>query len=214
MNDSLLDSQTAFAIVSPCSTCLNQNAEQENGKPYCPRRKAQADQKDYTSQVGTANVQLGPLALYGTEDTPNAGDGSLRNPVYTNEGKSILVWIATLRDNSGVVSPDGTLLAPTILDPSFIPKSTPYIQCRPNPYITQENEAAYFQRGGLREGDTVVATTVNRQQYYSTQNPPADSTTPSDGYSLVLIEGVVSKVNLAFNAPRIPVQKDNCPQGC
>lgn len=209
------ESGTAFAVVSPCSQCKNQLSEMSSeGKPFCPRRKWQADQQHSMDTTGTSDPRLAPLAWYGTEGTPQEGDQSLRNPVYIENSNSTLVWIATLRDNSGLRASDGSVISPSILDPSFIPDSTEYIHCRLLPFIPAQHESAYRSAGGLKEGDQLLATTVWNQQFNSSVTP--DTTTPSQDlneYTSVLVEGVVSKVDLVFNAPRAAVDLNHNVQG-
>lgn len=209
------DAGTAFAIVSPCSQCSNQLSEMSSdGKPFCPRRKWIADQASYQQQNGNPDPRLAPLTLYGTEDTAQAGDQSLRNPVYDKNSNSTLVWIAALRDNSGLRDGDGNVIVPSILDPSFIPNSTEYIQCRLLPFVPAQHEAAYRASGGLKEGDQLIATTVQNQQFNAAA--VVDTTIPDDDssqYTSVLVEGVVSKVNLVFGAPRASVDLNHNIQG-
>lgn len=206
---------TAFALVSPCSQCKNQLAEMSSdGKPFCPRRKWIADQAAYTTSTGNPDPRIAPLALYGTEGTSNAGDQSLRNPVYDKNSNSTLVWIATLRDNSGMRDGDGNVIAPSILDPSFIPGSTEYIHCRLLPFVPAQHEAAYRSSGGLKEGDQLIATTVQNQQFNA--SAVVDTTIPTDDsneYTSVLVDGVVNKVNLVFGAPRAQVDLNHNVQG-
>lgn len=206
------DTGTAFAVVSPCSKCKNQlSAPSADGKPYCPRRYWQVAQTTYQKNSnGKSNTTFVPLALYGTEGTSNEGDQSLRNPVYDNTGKSSLVWIATLRDNSGIRDNKDKVVAPSILDPSFTPDFTNYIQCRSLPYIPAVHEAAYRQLGALKEGDTVLAITAQEQQNYS--KAIVDGNTAS-AYQQVPIEGVVIKVDLAFKTPRAAVDIDHVIAG-
>lgn len=212
MENSFTEAGTAFAVVSPCSQCKNQLSEQgEDGKPYCPRRKWQADQKLFQQHNnGNSDPRIAPLAAYGTEGTSQEGDQSFRNPVYSDNGKSSLVWIATLRDNSGIRDGADNVVAPSILDPAFIPNSTDWINCRSIPYIPAQHEAAYRTFGGLKEGDTVLAITTQNQQNYSQADIEGDS---PNNYRQVLIEGVVTKVNLVYQTPRSNVEVDHNIQG-
>lgn len=197
----------ALAVVSPCSQCKNQLAAQEDGKPFCPRRKAQADLQEYAdNNQGNLDPRLVPLAAYGTEGTSKQGDQSLRNPVYLDQAKTTLVWIATLRDNSGVPGPDNSLVAPSILDPSFLTDHTEYIQCRPRPFLPAEHEAHYRQVGGLKEMDFIEARQFEFQQ--TTATPDA-----IEGYQALLVDGTVSKVSLVDNTPRTAVELDHNIQG-
>lgn len=206
MSSAFSEMTVALAVVSPCSTCKNQLAEQVDGKPFCPRRKAQADLEAFqTANQGNSDPRLLPLAAFGTEGTPNEGDHSLRNPVYLDTNNTTVVWIATLRDNSGVPGDDGSMLAPSILDPSFMDNYTEYIQCRPRPFLPAEHEAHYRQVGGLKEGDYIEARKFDGQQ---TGDSPDDV-----GYQTILVDGVVSKVSLAYRAPRTAVELDHNVQG-
>lgn len=212
MDNSFSNAGTAFAVVSPCSQCKNQLTEMsDDGKPFCPRRKWQADQQMYMDKNnGSPDPNLAPLTAYGTEGTPQEGSQALRNPVYLDNGKTTLVWIAPLRDNNGVRDGDNNVVAPSILDPSFIPDFTDRIHCRLYPFIPAQHEASYRQSGGLKEGDTVVATTVQEQQFNSTTVVSGDD--PS-AYQPIYMEGVVNKVSLVYRTPRTAVEIDHVVQG-
>ena len=214
MDSSFSEAGSAFAIVSPCSQCKNQlSATSTDGKPYCPRRKWQADLVTYQQlNSGTSDSRLQMLSAYGTEGTPQAGDNSLRNPVYYDTNKYTLVWIATLRDNSGVRDAKDNVIAPSILDPSFIPNSTTYIQCRTLPFIPAMHEAAYRTSGGLKEGDMVVAITAQNQQNTTNTSISLEADS-SNAYQQVQIEGVVTKINLPYTTPRANVDVDYNVQG-
>lgn len=204
-DNSFTPTGTAFAVVSPCSQCKNQlSVMGTDGKPACPRRKWQADQATFQTQNnGNSDPRMTPLALYGTENTPQAGNQALKNPVYDNSGKSALVWIATLRDNSGMRDGDDNVIAPSILDSSFTPQYTDWIHCRPLPYVPALHESAYRQSGALKEGDTVLAISAENQQNYS--STIVDGTSSATEYQQVLIGGAVLKVDLVYNTPRAAV---------
>jgi len=214
MEDAFTEAGTAFAIVSPCSQCKNQlSAVSPDGKPFCPRRKWQADQTQYQSDNnGNSEPTLIPLALYGTEGTPQEGDKTLKNPVYWDQGNTTLVWIAAVRDNSGIRDGDDNVIAPSILDPSFIPDYTEYIECRKLPYIPAIHEAAYRTSGGLKEGDQLLAITAQNQQNSAKTTVDSDADEKAI-YQQVLIEGVVQKVNLVSSTPRANVDLDYIVQG-
>jgi hypothetical protein len=214
MDESFTPAGTAFAVVSPCSKCKNQSsATGLDGKPFCPRRKWQADLEVLrTLNNGNSDTRLELLTAYGTEGTPQEGDKSLRNPVYLDTSKHTLVWIATLRDNSGVRDDKDNVIAPSILDPSFIPDHTDYIQCRSVPYLPAQHEAAYRTSGGLKEGDTVVAITTQNQQNEAKTSIDINNDSPNS-YQLVSIEGIVIKTNLAYNTPRSEIDVDYNIQG-
>lgn len=214
MEDSFSPAGSAFAIVSPCSQCKNQLSEQSaDGKPFCPRRKWQQDEASFEANGnGDTDPRLSLLATFGTEGTPQEGDLSLRNPVYLDNGKTSLVWIATLRDNCGERDADNNVIAPQILDPSFIPAFTDRIHCRPLPYIPAQNEAEYRQVGALKEGDQIFAITAQNQQHNTFAAIDPDTDNPNE-YFQVLVEGVVSKVNLVYLTPRTPVEVDYTVQG-
>jgi hypothetical protein len=183
----------------------------QDGKPYCPRRKWQADLAAYeVENNGNSNPTITPLALYGTEGTPQEGNNALVNPVYWDSNKSTLVWIAAIRDNSGIRDGNDQVVAPSILDPSFMSNYTEWIKCRDLPYIPAQHEAAARTSGALKEGDSVVAFTVQNQQNYSTTDVNASTT---NEYLQVMIEGVVSKVNLVYDTPRASVDLDYNVQG-
>jgi hypothetical protein len=82
----------------------------------------------------------------------SGGTATLRNPVYSDDGHHILVWIAKLADNKGVYSRDGQAISPHILSPDF---DTDYIQCTQLPYTVRDTEASYFLKGAYREGDNL-----------------------------------------------------------
>ncbi len=212
IDDSFSKGGTAFAVVSPCSQCKNQLSEMSaDGKPFCPRRKWIADQAAFqAANNGNSDARLAPLVMYGTEGTSKAGDKSLRNPVYVDDNKMTLVWIATLRDNAGVRDGDNNVIAPSILDPSFIPAHTDQIHCRLYPFIPAQHEAAYRQTGGLKEGDIVAAITVEEQQLSSTESVAGDNL---HEYQSVPIGGIVNKVNLVYTTPRTPVGLHYIVQG-
>ena len=212
MDNTFSETGSAFAIVSPCSKCQNQlSAMGQDGKPYCPRRKWISDQAAYVANNNSnANPTITPLALFGTEGTPQAGNNALVNPVYWDSNKSTLVWIAAIRDNSGIRDQNDKVIAPSILDPSFVSTYTEWIKCRDLPYIPAQHEAASRTTGALREGDSVVAFTVQNQQNYSTTDVNASTTSE---YQQVMIEGVVTKVNLVYATPRATVNLDYNVQG-
>lgn len=207
-DDSLSDASSAFAVVSPCSSCKNQLSEMSaEGKPFCPRRKWQADLAAMKSRNEKVDPVLIPLTAYGTEGTNNEGDKSLRNPAYLDDGKITLVWIATLRDNSGLRDKADNQVTPSILDPAF---NTEYIHCRKYPYIPAQHEAEYRQNGALKEGDRVAAITIQNQQF-TTDSTVIDGDPSS--FRPVPVEGIVNKVSLVYEVPRAPLEVDHIIQG-
>lgn len=203
LNQVLLTLQTPQAhlsVVSPCSSCKNQLAENADGKPACPRRRIAQRKKDLEAQ-GADTSSLEHLVVTGTDSD------ALANPVYLDgdKGGAILVWIATLKDNPGVHDNGGNLLTPHILHPDF---DTSFIQCRPLPIVPREQEAAYFHKGAWSEGDMLDATIISNQQL---DVVPAQSA--SDDFMPILIDGFGSKVNFTFFFPRTPVDKDLAPSG-
>jgi hypothetical protein len=187
-----------LAIVSPCSSCQNQLTVSHDGMPACPRRVAQQNIQ-YMQSVGIDTTGVQHLALYGTEGAAQAGNGSYLNPVYSDNLHAILIWIALLEDNGGVLDSQGNELCPNLLDPNF---NTSYIQCRSLPVTTRDNEAVYFQKGAFAPKDQLEVTISARQQM------------TTDGSALpVLIDGFAQKVNFIFNHPRTPLSKDLCPAG-
>jgi len=212
-DDAFTETGTALAIVSPCSQCKNQLDATKDGKPFCPRRMWQTSLAQNEAN-GESDPSIESLAAYGTEGTDAEGDKSLRNPVYLNDGKTVLVWIATLRDNSGIHDTNGNPVVPSILDPSFIPDNTDYIRCRLFPFVPAVHEAAYRQSGAMKEGDQVVATLVQRQQFSATEDEPQDdSTSEATGRTPIKIDGIVNKVNFVQGAPRAQVDYDYNVQG-
>ena len=167
--------------------------------PACPRRVAQQNIQ-YMQSAGIDTTGVQHLALYGTEGTAQAGNGSYLNPVYSDNLHAILIWIALLEDNGGVLDSQGNQLCPNLLDPSF---NTSYIQCHSLPVTTRDNEAVYFQKGAFAPNDQLEVTISARQQM------------TTDGSAMpVLIDGFAQKVNFIFNHPRTPLSKDLCPAGC
>jgi hypothetical protein len=187
-----------MGIVSPCSTCKNQNSSTAADTPACPRRNYQQQLTQIQTDGGDPSA-IQHLALYGTEGTACEGDGSFRNPAYWNDGNSILIWVALLEDNLGVFDKTGARICPDLLNPGF---DSTYIQCRTLPVVPREHEAAYFQGGALAESDQLEVTFSENQQM------------SADGSGFpILIGGFGKKVNFVFNHPRTPVKKDLCPAG-
>ena len=190
------NTSSLFAIVSPCSTCNNKRSSPDpvTGLPACPRQVAKVIRQQYDG-AGQSSTQLDPLVLTGNEGTDATG---LVNPVYSDDLHSVLVWYATLNDNSGIVSPNGTLAVPNLLDPSF---DTTYIQCNQSPCTPADPEATYYQKGAWQEGDQIHVLKTQYQQ----DNP---STIETPGASFVLVDGFGTKVHFPYNRPRTPVDKD------
>ena len=188
-----------LAIVSPCSTCKNQQASPSPGLPVCPRRKWQADLATFNAD-GTDTSKITQLALYGTEGTSSEGDGSLRNPVYSDSMHSIIVWAALLKDNVGIVDSSGNKITTDILDPNF---DTTYIVCNKLPFVPHDQEATYFQKGAFAEGDQVMAYQTSGSQLVQ-----------GDMSQSVLTAGFLNKVSFVLNSPRTPMSMDLCPAGC
>ena len=90
-----------------------------------------------------------------TQAQQDDGSQPLQNPVYDDASNTILVWAAALKDNGPTVGPDGNLLSPDILDPSF---SSDWLQCKALPFTPRDTEAEYFSKGALMEGDQVEMT--------------------------------------------------------
>jgi hypothetical protein len=138
-----------LAIVSPRSSCQNRLTVSHDGMPACPRRVAQQNIQ-YMQSVGIDTTGVQHLALYGTEGAAQAGNGSYLNPFYSDNLHAILIWIALLEDNGGVLDSQGNQICPNLLDPSF---NTSYIQCHSLPVTTRDNEAVYFQKGAFAAND-------------------------------------------------------------
>lgn len=187
-----------LAIVSPCSTCKNQQASPSPGLPVCPRRQWQAELERLKS-TGEKTTNIEHLALYGTEGTTSEGDGSLRNPVYSDSLHSIIVWSALLKDNTGLVDSKGNQITTSILDPQF---DTTYIVCDKLPFVPHDQEATYFQKGALSEGDQITAVKTSGSQLVI-----------GDMSMSVLTNGYVNKVSFILNSPRKHLPQDLSPAG-
>lgn len=199
---------SAFAILSPCSTCANQRAVPDaNGgfQNYCPRRNWQNIYSDTlastnpTEQAGAPNLRH--LALTGVQDADDSGTftGNLVNPVYDNTGGSILVWVAKVENNTPIKDSSGNVLNPSILtgSGSF---DTNYIQCETLPFGPETNEATFFQNGGYREWE-VLSVTPNLQQQ------------SIDGSTLIPNGGSVKRAIMVGQTPRKPSYDHQCPEG-
>ena len=197
MNNNSVVQINQFGIVSPCSTCSNKRAVPDtvNGLPACPRLEAQAAKSEYTA-IGLSTIQFDPLALTGNEDAdPPTNSTSLVNPVYSTALNSILVWVATVKDNATIYDSDGNLVNPDLLDPDF---DTNYIRCKEKPITPADHESVYRQKGAWNENDQLNITFSGTQQTI----PGTDSST------LVLLNGFANKVNFAYSSPRIPADRD------
>jgi len=197
---------SALAIVSPCSTCKNQNvAAGTDGKPQCPRRYWQSLNKNVppdlslaTGPVPDTGAESYPLlALTGNERDGDTTSTSLVNPVYWNDGNSILVWVAKLKDNSPIVN-NGQVVNNDILSDSF---DTSYINCCEYPYVPVGNENEYFQRGALKESDQIVVTDIPCEQLFG------------DTFQGTPFGGTLQRANFFFNVPRVPTDDHQCPEG-
>lgn len=198
-----------FAILSPCSTCVNQRSVPDpNGgrQNICPRRGWQSSYSIMTSNVdadpdnSTSSVRHLALTGIDSQDEANNFSGGLVNPVYDDTGKSILVWIAMVSDNDAVTDPTtGAIVNPSILTgPTQF--NTDYIQCKSYPYGPETNEASLFQSGGFREWET-LSVTDNIEQ-------------PSlDGQSTESYGGTVKRAILLAQTPRKPTFDHECPEG-
>lgn len=194
--------QSFQGIVSPCSVCLNQRiAQTDDGRPGCPRRAASDLQQTMVSQ-GVDASSLDLVVLTGVNGQSDTGTLPLANPVYDTPSNSILVWVATVRDNPPKTDPvTGSVVSPGLLDPSF---STDWISCQPFPVAPRDSEAAYFQRGAMMEGDQVEILIAQQQQL----------TVDQTGNSHTLnVSGTAHKVNFHTLFPRIPVDQDLSPAG-
>lgn len=190
-----------FGIVSPCSTCANKrlSPDPNTGLSGCPRRAAQNLQSQLQS-AGLTTIQVDPLALTGNEDTSDSSSTSLVNPVYSSQLNSVLVWVATLSDNSPTYDSSGNVINPDLLDPSF---DTKYIRCREKPVSPADNEAVYRSKGAWAEGDQLHINIVNSQQII----PQDTKGTP------VLLNGFANKVNFSYSAPRTSQDRDYSVSG-
>ena len=199
---------SAFAILSPCSTCANQRSVPDpNGRQnICPRRgwqntyavqQVSSDPDDVSSLPNIRHLALTGIQA---QDEANNFQGGLVNPVYDNSGNSIVVWVAKVEDNDVLTDPaTGLTVNPSILSGpgSF---NTDYIVCSSYPYGPEMNEANLFQSGGLREWET-VSVTDNIVQ-------------PSlDGLTTESYKGTVKRAILLKQTPRKPTFDHECPQG-
>lgn len=194
--------QSFQGIVSPCSVCKNQRiAQTDDGRPGCPRRAAASLKQELDSQ-GTDSSSLDLVVLTGVNSQSDTGSSPLSNPVYDTASNSILIWVATVKDNPPKVDPvSGSMVSPGLIDPSF---STDYIVCRPFPVAPRDSEAQYFQKGAFMQGDQLEILLVPQQQI----------TTSADGDSQAInVSGTAHKVNFHSLFPRIPVDQDLCVPG-
>lgn len=173
----------------------------DDGRPACPRRIA-ASQKQQLDDQNQDSSYLDLVVLTGSQQgQQDDGTKPLSNPVYDDASNSILIWGAAFKDNGPLVGPDGNVVSPDILDPSF---SSDWLQCKALPFAPRDSEAAYFQKGCLMEGDQVELTVATNQQVDAA----------SDGSSSpIQILGTVRKMNVHGQFPRQPVSKDLCVSG-
>lgn len=193
--------QSYQGIVSPCSVCKNQRvAQTDDGRSGCPRRAA-ASLKRQMDDQGVDSNSLDLVVLTGLNGQSDDGSQPLANPVYDTSSNSILVWVATVKDNPPRVDDNGIVATPGLLDPSF---STDWIVCRPFPVAPRDSEAQYFQKGAFMEGDQLEILLAPQQQIV----------TDADGDSQALnVSGTAQKVNFHSLFPRIPVEQDLCVPG-
>ena len=194
--------QSHQGIVSPCSSCLNQRSVTGlQNRPFCPRRSAVVSKQQLDNQnVDSSHYNL--LVLTGTSSgLQDDGTKPLANPVYDSSSNSILVWVATFKDNGPVIAADGTVLSPNINDPSF---SSDWIKCQSFPFTPREHEASYFQKGCLMPGDQVEVSISPNQQITAQSN---------GSYNSLPISGTITKFNIIGQFPLQPVNKDLCVSG-
>ena len=185
-----------LAIVSPCSTCRNFTAAQdENDKfrPTCPRRFW----IDTVEQMGDENSYPDYLSESGTDDLHK-----LINPVHSEANATIFTWVAIQENNRGVVDESGSQLAVGILHPDFDPeKDSKYLQCEQLPYVPEDHQASLFQQGVLHEMDQVYV-----ESFHSEQLDPAGES--------VWSAGTLKKASFPFNFSLLSARRDNNPAGC
>lgn len=194
--------QSFQGIVSPCSVCKNQRiAQTEDGRPGCPRRSALSLKQELDAK-GADSSSLDLIVLTGINGQKDTGGSPLANPVYDTASRSILVWVATVKDNPPRVDAETeVMVSPGLTDPAF---STDWIVCRPFPVTPRDSEAQYFQKGAFMEGDQLEILFVPQQQI----------TTDLDGNSqAVNVTGTAQKVNFHSLFPRVPVDQDLCVPG-
>jgi hypothetical protein len=183
---------TYYGIVSPCSCCQNQRSDVKPGLAPCPRRVIQ-QQRDELKAAGADTSQIEHLCVSGTSDP-----SQLKNPVYWDDGNSIMVWVALLSDNAGAYDKDGNQLTPQLLSQAF---DNTYINCHYLPCVPRETEAAYRANGAYMEGDEVEVILALPQQ----QAPTPDA---AGNYGTAKIDGFVRKVNFLTSQSRIKLPKD------
>jgi hypothetical protein len=195
-------SKSQLGIVSPCSTCSNKRyiSDPNSRMNVCPRLVAIARYQQETS--GSVDDQATAsgyeqLVLTGTDDSPSL-TASLKNPVYDSEGKSILVWVALLKDNPATIDQStGQVLNPPITDPGF---DTNYITCKALPFTPHSDEHGYFLKGALKEGEPVV--THEGQGQYTL-----------DGLQVLHVAGTVDRASNLGSIARNPILDNNAPEG-
>lgn len=125
-----------LVIQSPCNGCKNfavGPSDLQPGQTPCPRRIWIAREQEQNGSV--------PGYLHESGDPKDAS--RLVNPVRSKSG-NLLIWVAAVADNRGVVDSEGNQLTPHILHPDF---DTAYIVCRSLPYLPAERQASLFQNG-------------------------------------------------------------------
>ena len=191
---SLSLARTYLAVVSPCSQCSNKRSSPDpiSGAPACPRLLWAA----YAAELAAASQDisaLAPLLLTG-----NSSNTQLSNPIYSDDQDATLVWIATLKDNSGVYDEDGNVVTTQILDPDF---DTTYIRCQTYPFTPGVSKTTYRANGSFREMDNLEARILYNHQLADITNDP------------VVIAGTASKIQFGFLQPQTKVNLDTCPVG-
>lgn len=185
----------ALAVVSPCSQCQNFLAMPDATHPMCPRRywESRAAQAD---QAGMSSSQPPD---YLTRKARADDATGYENPVSWEQGKTRLVWVATLDENRPLLNSDGSLKNPDILSPGF---DTQYICCRHLPYVPGVREADYYAGQQLVEWNPCLITSVKL--------PQQDMDNP---YQQSLIGGFVSKTTPLQRFNITPAQQSVNPQG-
>lgn len=187
------------AVVSPCSICKNYQTDSMSGGPACPRRvweerKAAADQ----------NLPVFPPPDYLVQTGTDSKD-RLSNPVYYQDGLSVLVWVAAIHENRVAFNRDGTLGDGNILDRESFDTKT--ISCRSLPVIPEETWAEMLTKGAYKEWDQLLVTPMTEEQ--EEQDPGA----PADQQPTCKVGGFAKRVHFNFNWTQTSPQTDRIRSG-
>lgn len=159
-NQPATDYPGELAVISPCSSCKKYSNPDTNNQagpvpfPPCPRYFWKQQNEEF--KKGNRDDEVPAyLTATGTED-----QDTLRNPVYSRDLKSVLLWVAKVVKNRPVMV-DGIALTGDLLEPGY---DTNFIECETFPYVCEETQQSLWSRGVYREWDRVVLTPILRQQ--------------------------------------------------